>query len=215
MFQPSAGSVAFGSAADGWAFTLEQFAHMYSAKLGAKPGALAGALWGDWAYAPKERRVVRVKRRPGRGQPRTMFVQFALEPLWRAYSVCEGEPLQVCFTRTCTHACSTRGCCCVSACLLAVQSNKSWSMHCPACCVGRAWPHCVRPQPHWRCTCQVAGGRGRPQAVPACSAACVAAPVRGRTGNGSGAPTKPCCGSTTASAALVGGGQQQRTCDGR
>lgn len=31
----------------------------------------------------------------GRSAPRTMFEQFALEPIWRAYSVCEGEDLQV------------------------------------------------------------------------------------------------------------------------
>lgn len=40
MFQPSKGNVAFGSASDGWAFRLDQFADMYSAKLGAKPSAL-------------------------------------------------------------------------------------------------------------------------------------------------------------------------------
>ncbi|WIA32200.1 hypothetical protein OEZ86_003049 [Tetradesmus obliquus] len=91
VFQPSKGNVAFGSAGDGWAFRLGQFAAMYSAKLGAKPAALAAALWGDWAYAPKERRVVRARGRAGQGGRRTMFVTFALEPLWRAYSVCDGE----------------------------------------------------------------------------------------------------------------------------
>lgn len=40
VFQPSKGNVAFGSASDGWAFRLDQFADMYSAKLGAKPAAL-------------------------------------------------------------------------------------------------------------------------------------------------------------------------------
>jgi hypothetical protein len=37
VFQPQKGNVAFGSAADGWAFSLDQFAAMYSEKLGAKP----------------------------------------------------------------------------------------------------------------------------------------------------------------------------------
>ncbi len=31
----------------------------------------------------------------GRSAPRSMFEQFALEPIWRAYSVCEGEDIQV------------------------------------------------------------------------------------------------------------------------
>jgi hypothetical protein len=40
VFQPCKGNVAFGSASDSWAFRLDQFADMYSAKLGAKPAAL-------------------------------------------------------------------------------------------------------------------------------------------------------------------------------
>lgn len=99
IFQPSKGNVAFGSASDGWAFRLDQFAEMYSAKLGAKPAALAAALWGDWAYLPKEKRVVRARARGGQGR-RTMFVTFALDPIWRAYSVCEGEDIKV----GCLHA---------------------------------------------------------------------------------------------------------------
>ena len=47
VFQPSKGNVAFGSAADGWGFRLDQFAAMYSAKLGAKPDALVQV--GRWA----------------------------------------------------------------------------------------------------------------------------------------------------------------------
>eukprot|EP00879_Flechtneria_rotunda_P027153 GHRR01029027.1.p1 GENE.GHRR01029027.1~~GHRR01029027.1.p1 ORF type:complete len:303 (+),score=101.08 GHRR01029027.1:1-909(+) len=95
VFQPSLGNVAFGTAADGWAFRLDQFAEMYSAKLGAKPATLAVALWGDWAYLPKEKRVVRAKAKASNGRNlKTMFVQFALDPLWRAYSVCEGEDVQ-------------------------------------------------------------------------------------------------------------------------
>jgi ribosome assembly protein 1 len=87
--------VAFGSAGDGWAFRLDQFADMYSAKLGAKPAALANALWGDWAYLPKEKRVVRARSRGGQGARRTMFVAFALDPVWKAYCVCDGEDAKV------------------------------------------------------------------------------------------------------------------------
>jgi translation elongation factor EF-G len=89
-FRPSEGNVAFGSAADGWAFTVPDFAAQYAEKLGARPDALRAALWGDYGFLPKERRVVRLKRgtaaRGGAGGgPRSMFEQFALEPLWRAY----------------------------------------------------------------------------------------------------------------------------------
>ncbi|KAG2498450.1 hypothetical protein HYH03_003706 [Edaphochlamys debaryana] len=90
VFDPVAGSVAFGSAADGWAFRLDQFAEMYAEKLGCKPEGLVKALWGDWAFSPKDKRVVRAsKRAGGGGKLKPMFVQFALEPLWKAYSVCD------------------------------------------------------------------------------------------------------------------------------
>lgn len=60
------------------------------------PCRLPQALWGDWCFLPKEKRVVRGSkaRAGGRSAPRSMFEQFALEPIWRAYSVCEGEDVQ-------------------------------------------------------------------------------------------------------------------------
>ncbi|EFJ51620.1 hypothetical protein VOLCADRAFT_56931, partial [Volvox carteri f. nagariensis] len=91
-FDPVAGSVAFGSAADGWAFRLDQFAEMYAEKLGCKTEALVRGLWGDWAFSPKDKRVVRTSRKgggAGGGKLKPMFVQFALEPIWKAYSVCD------------------------------------------------------------------------------------------------------------------------------
>lgn len=97
VFQPSKGNVAFGSAGDGWAFRLDQFADMYSAKLGAKPSALVNALWGDWQYLPREKRVVSARSKGARASGKTMFVQFCLEPIWKAYSVCDGESVQVSF----------------------------------------------------------------------------------------------------------------------
>lgn len=60
-FQPARCDVAFGSAHDGWAFRLDQFAAMYAERLGARPEALTRALWGDWSYSAKEKRVVRIK----------------------------------------------------------------------------------------------------------------------------------------------------------
>ncbi|PNW73585.1 hypothetical protein CHLRE_13g564950v5 [Chlamydomonas reinhardtii] len=89
-FDAVAGSVAFGSAADGWAFRLSQFAEMYAEKLGCKPEALVRGLWGDWAFSPKDKRVVRANKRGGGSKAlKPMFVQFALEPIWKAYTVCD------------------------------------------------------------------------------------------------------------------------------
>ena len=97
-FDPTSGNVAFGSAADGWAFRVDQFAAMAAEKLGAKPELLAKALWGDYAFVAKEKKVVRIKSRgsaAAAGKVKPMFVQFALEPIWKAYGVCEGEDVQV------------------------------------------------------------------------------------------------------------------------
>lgn len=55
VFRPEIGNVAFGSAVDGWAFTLGQFAEIYSKKLGASVDALQKALWGDYCFHPKVR----------------------------------------------------------------------------------------------------------------------------------------------------------------
>ena len=41
------------------------------------------ALWGDYAYQPKTKRIVRIK---GRTDAKPLFVQLALEPLWKAYT---------------------------------------------------------------------------------------------------------------------------------
>ncbi|GAX83661.1 hypothetical protein CEUSTIGMA_g11086.t1 [Chlamydomonas eustigma] len=99
VFQPANCNVAFGSAHDGWGFRLDQFAAMYAEKLGCKPEALTKALWGDWSFSAKEKRVVRIKKVHGDSkQSKTMFVQFALEPLWKAYSVCGEEAADVAST---------------------------------------------------------------------------------------------------------------------
>lgn len=62
-----------------------QFAALIAGKLGAKPEALRRALWGEYYFQAKEKKVTRKKPVAGKGQP--MFVQFVLEPLWRAYGV--------------------------------------------------------------------------------------------------------------------------------
>ncbi|KFM26039.1 Elongation factor 2 [Auxenochlorella protothecoides] len=78
VFSPSKGNVVFGSAGDGWAFGLADFAGLYAAKLGCKASALERALWGDYAFQPKTKRILPI--RPGSGG-KPLFVQFALEPL--------------------------------------------------------------------------------------------------------------------------------------
>ncbi|GMH33552.1 hypothetical protein BSKO_01386 [Bryopsis sp. KO-2023] len=87
MFDPCKGNVVFGSAYDGWAFRIQQFAEMYAAKQGASATALERGLWGDYFFQPKTKAVVKGKLGGG-GKGKPMFVQFILEPIWNAYSVC-------------------------------------------------------------------------------------------------------------------------------
>ncbi len=65
--------MAFGSAAEGWAFGIEVFARMYAAKLGASTRALQRALWGDWYFSPKAKKIVGKKAAAGKLKP--MFSQ--------------------------------------------------------------------------------------------------------------------------------------------
>lgn len=50
--------MAFGSAWDGWAFRLSQFSEMYASKLGCSASALRRALWGDWFFQPKTKKIL-------------------------------------------------------------------------------------------------------------------------------------------------------------
>ncbi|CAL8464184.1 g3719 [Coccomyxa elongata] len=87
-FSPEKGNVAFGSAHDGWAFRVGQFADLYEAKLGFKASALIRALWGDYRIDAKSKRILRIKASQA-GKYKPLFVQFILEPLWKAYEALE------------------------------------------------------------------------------------------------------------------------------
>eukprot|EP00850_Spirogloea_muscicola_P014123 SM000099S25229 [mRNA] locus=s99:314289:317660:- [translate_table: standard] len=87
---PTAGNVAFASAAAGWSFTLPSFAELYRDIHGVPLDAqrLAGKLWGD-VYYHSDTRTFR-RKPPAKGGERS-FVQFVLEPLYKIYSQVVGE----------------------------------------------------------------------------------------------------------------------------
>ncbi|CAN8097365.1 unnamed protein product [Discula destructiva] len=88
-FAPEKNNVIFGSAIDGWAFTVRQFAAIYEKKLGYKRKSLETALWGSFYYDPKSKKVLGQKHLKGRNL-KPMFVQLVLEPIWQVYKATTG-----------------------------------------------------------------------------------------------------------------------------
>lgn len=85
-FDPSAGTVLFSSAIDGWAFRISRFAQLYAKKLGMSEKNLNKVLWGDWYLDSKTKRVISGKKmRAEGGKGKIMFVGFVLDNLWGVY----------------------------------------------------------------------------------------------------------------------------------
>jgi len=85
---PSKGTVGFGSGLHGWAFTLKQFASMYSKKFGIEPPKLMKRLWGDQFYNAKEKKWGKTG---GNGYVRG-FTQYILTPIYQVFNTCMKEP---------------------------------------------------------------------------------------------------------------------------
>ncbi|KAI1608183.1 elongation factor EF-2 [Exophiala viscosa] len=88
-FAPENNNVIFGSAIDGWAFTIRQFAGIYEKKLGIKRSVLEKVLWGEFYLDPKTKKVLGAKHLKGRSL-KPIFVQLVLEPIWQAYDATVG-----------------------------------------------------------------------------------------------------------------------------
>ncbi|KAH9877870.1 hypothetical protein J1614_003087 [Plenodomus biglobosus] len=93
-FAPEKNNVIFGSAIDGWAFTVKQFAGLYERKLGIKRSVLEKVLWGDFYLDTKTKRVLSSKHLKGR-HLKPMFVQLVLENIWAIYEATTGDPTMV------------------------------------------------------------------------------------------------------------------------
>jgi len=87
MVDPSKGTVGFGSGLHGWAFTLKQFAQMYSSKFGIEPAKLMKRLWGDQFYNAKDKKWA---KQFSQGYVRG-FVQFILDPIYKMFHNCMKE----------------------------------------------------------------------------------------------------------------------------
>ena len=87
-----AGTVVFGSALQGWAFTLSDFAHRYAVKFGVPEDRMCNRLFGDWYFDAAGKKwvsspmpAVDPQQQRQRQQPllRRSFVEFILVPIER------------------------------------------------------------------------------------------------------------------------------------
>lgn len=80
---PSKGTVAFGSALFGWAFTLTRFARIYSDKFKVDFDKMMQKLWGDNYFDAKAKKWKTEDSADDGSQLKRCFVQFIMEPIVR------------------------------------------------------------------------------------------------------------------------------------
>jgi elongation factor 2 len=85
---PAKGTVGFGSGLHGWAFTLKQFAEMYSSKFKIEEHKLMGRLWGDQFYNPTEKKWATTST-PGYNRG---FTTYILDPIYKVFETCMKKP---------------------------------------------------------------------------------------------------------------------------
>jgi elongation factor 2 len=79
---PTKGTVGFGAGLHGWAFTLKEFAEMYSSKFKIEVPKLMKRFWGDNFYSPSEKKWSTTR---ADGYQRG-FCQFVLDPIFKVFS---------------------------------------------------------------------------------------------------------------------------------
>ncbi|KAF6021266.1 EFTUD1 [Bugula neritina] len=82
-FSPIMGNVVFGSAIDGWAFGIDDFAALYADKLGLNKQVLRKTLWGDFYFNSKTKKVMKGAQKAGK---KSLFVQMIMDNIWKVYN---------------------------------------------------------------------------------------------------------------------------------
>ena len=80
---PKNGTVAFGSALFGWAFTVTKFARVYSKKFGIELDKMMDKLWGDNWFDQKGKKWKNHNKADDGAELKRAFVQFMMEPVIR------------------------------------------------------------------------------------------------------------------------------------
>ncbi|KAM9366263.1 elongation factor-like GTPase 1 [Symphorus nematophorus] len=81
-FSPDQGNVVFASAIDGWGFSIQQFAHIYSQRMGIRAEVLLKTLWGDFYLNAKAKKIMKGAQAKGK---KPLFVQLVLDNIWSLY----------------------------------------------------------------------------------------------------------------------------------
>ena len=81
-FSPENGNVVFGSAIDGWGFTIRDFSRFLSEKYGLKEDVLNQTLWGDFYLNSKEKKIMKGALSKAR---KPIFVTMVLDNLNSIY----------------------------------------------------------------------------------------------------------------------------------
>merc|ERR1712196_313981 len=83
---PDAGTVAFGSGLQSWAFTLNHFAHLYAAKFKTDPEKLMKKMWGNNFFDVKAGKWSKKEGEDANGKPLVRgFCKFVLEPIFKMF----------------------------------------------------------------------------------------------------------------------------------
>ncbi|KAM3877344.1 elongation factor-like GTPase 1 [Diretmus argenteus] len=81
-FSPDQANVVFASAIDGWGFSIQQFAHIYSQRMGIRTEVLLKTLWGDFYLNAKAKKIMKGAQAKGK---KPLFVQLVLDNIWSLY----------------------------------------------------------------------------------------------------------------------------------
>eukprot|EP00929_Paragymnodinium_shiwhaense_P057734 TRINITY_DN28900_c0_g1_i1.p1 TRINITY_DN28900_c0_g1~~TRINITY_DN28900_c0_g1_i1.p1 ORF type:complete len:913 (-),score=247.56 TRINITY_DN28900_c0_g1_i1:412-3150(-) len=83
------GSVIFGSAAQGWAFTVPQIAAVYASKMGMTVEAMAERIWGEHYFSPATKKWSSTAKEDSVHA----FIQLVLNPIQQIAQACESAEL--------------------------------------------------------------------------------------------------------------------------
>jgi len=89
---PKMGTVGFGSGLHSWAFSLKQFADLYSAKMGIPVPKLMKRLWGDNFYDMKAKKWVKQESKTA---PKRGFVLYIMDPIYKVFDAILNEKADI------------------------------------------------------------------------------------------------------------------------